>query len=414
MRWTGFALLALAYVLVFFHRMAPAIVSPDLQADLGVDATRLGILAASYYYVYTLMQPLSGLAADMLGPRMAVGLLGLFGGVGSIVFGLAENFAVASAGRLMVGFGVAFVFIGLMKYNSVWFHHRVYGRVSGFTLLIGNLGAVLASGPLAWALGLASWREVFVVLGVVALLLSLAILLLVRLPDHHEHHREFPWHVFGIRGIRWGAVAMFGTVGNVFAFAGLWSLPLLQDRFGLLRDECTFYVTVLMMALAFGALSAGWISDHFGRRRPLAVTGAGMIIGAFLWLVISPISTRAGISANFVLLGLGGGWVSVIFANAKELAGQKSAGFGISVVNTGLFLGAAVMQSMVGWVLDAADPSSGGSGYSVVAWQLAMLCSAAVAVLGLFAAWHLTDSGPALMAASQEDYEGASAKLKTA
>lgn len=400
MRWTGFVLLALAYVLVFFHRMAPAIVSPDLQADLAVDATRLGILAASYYYVYTLMQPLSGLAADMLGPRMAVGLLGMLGGVGSIVFGMADSFAMASVGRLMVGFGVAFVFIGLMKYNSVWFHHRVYGRVSGFTLLIGNLGAVLASGPLAWALGVASWREVFVVLGVLALLLSVAILLFVRLPQEHEHHRELPWHVFGIRGIRWGALAMFGTVGNVFAFAGLWSLPLLQDRFALAREECTFYVTALMLALALGALSAGWISDHLGRRRPLAITGALMLVSGFLILAYAPLQIGFAVTANFVLLGIGGGWVSVIFANAKELAGQKNAGFGISVVNTGLFLGAAVMQSLVGLVLDIADPTALGTGYSSAAWQLAMLSSAVVAAVGMLAAWRLTDSGPALVAAS--------------
>ncbi len=400
MRWSGFFLLALAYVLVFFHRMAPAIVAPDLQAAFAVDATRLGILAASYYYVYTLMQPLSGLAADMLGPRLAVGLLGLVGGVGSIIFGLAESFAVASIGRLLVGLGVAFVFIGLMKYNSVWFHHGVYGRVSGFTLLLGNLGAVLASGPLAAVLGFASWRTVFVALGVIAILLSLAILLFVRLPAAHEHHRKPPWHIFRVAGIRWGALAMFGTVGNVFAFAGLWSLPLLQDRFGLNRDQASVYITALMLALAFGALSAGWISDHLGRRRPLAITGAAMLVAGFTLLALTPWSLGLGATLIFVVLGLGGGWVSVIFANAKELSGAASAGFGISMVNTGLFLGAAVMQSLFGLVLDVMDPAAAGSGYDAEAWRWGLLCSAAVAALGLFAATRLTDSGPALVAAS--------------
>ncbi len=405
MRWSGFVLLALAYVLVFFHRMAPAVVAPDLQAAFAVDATRLGVLAASYYYVYTLMQPLSGLAADMLGPRLAVGLLGLLGGAGSIVFGLADSFAVASVGRLMVGTGVAFVFIGLMKYNSVWFHHGVYGRVSGFTLLLGNLGAVLASGPLAAVLGFASWRTVFVALGVIAIALSVAILLFVRLPDTHEHHRKAPWHILRIRGIRWGALAMFGTVGNVFAFAGLWSLPLLQDRFGLERDAASVYVTVLMLALAFGALSAGWISDHLGRRRPLAITGGGMLVLGFGLLALAPWSPGVSVALVFVVLGLGGGWVSVIFANAKELAGAASAGFGISMVNTGLFLGAAVMQSLFGLVLDLADPTALGSGYSIEAWRWGLLCSAGVAAVGMFAATRLTDSGPALVAASPADSE---------
>lgn len=403
MRWSGFVLLALAYVLVFFHRMAPAVVSPDLQTAFAVDATRLGVLAASYYYIYTLMQPLSGLAADMLGPRLAVGLLGLVGGVGSIVFGLADTFAVASIGRLLVGFGVAFVFVGLMKYNSVWFHHSVYGRVSGFTLLLGNLGAVLASGPLAVLLGLASWRTVFVVLGIVAIALSVAILLFVRLPANHQHHRQKPWHILRLPGIRWGALAMFGTVGNVFAFAGLWSLPMLQDRVAMSRDAASAYVTVLMLALAFGALSAGWISDHLGRRRPLAITGAALITLGFVLLALLPWTPGISVAVLFVVLGMGGGWVSVVFANAKELSGPQAAGFGISMVNTGVFFGAAVMQSLFGVMLDLLDPQAHGHDYALLAWQGALLASAGVAAVGLWACVRMTDSGPALVAASATD-----------
>ena len=125
-------------------------VAPDLQAALAVNATRLGLLTASYFYIYTALQPAAGLAADWLGPRRAVGWLGLVGGAGSIVFGLADSFAMASVGRLLVGAGTAFLFVGLMKYNSLWFSAERYGRISGLTLLIGNLGALLAAAPLAW------------------------------------------------------------------------------------------------------------------------------------------------------------------------------------------------------------------------------------------------------------------------
>lgn len=398
MRWTGFFLLAMAHVLGFFHRMAPAIVAPDLQLDLALDATQLGILAASYYYMYTLMQPVSGLAADHLGPRLAVGLLGLVGGVGSIVFGLAEDFAMASIGRLLVGGGVAFAFVGLMKYNSLWFAPAVYGRVAGFTLLVGNMGAVLASGPLAWALGYAAWRGIFVGLGVAGIVLSLAILLLVRLPKAVEVSRPQPIKVLGMPAVHWGALAMFGTVGNVFAFSGLWSLPLLQERFGLSLGVASAHVTALMLALAFGALSAGWVSDWVGRRRPIAICGGLMVLSGFALLAWAPWGPGWSAVLLFVWLGWGAGWVSVVYANAKELAGQRSAGFAMSLSNTGLFLGAAVMQSLFGLALDWVDPIH-TDGYAFAAWQAGLYLSAACAALGLFAAWKMTDSGPKLVAA---------------
>lgn len=400
MRWTGFALLVTAFVMGFFHRMAPAVVAPDLQADFAVDATRLGLLAASYYYLYTLMQPISGLAADALGPRLAVGLLGMVGGVGSIVFGLADSFAMASLGRLLVGFGTAFLFVGLMKYNSLWFAPSVYGRVAGLTILIGNLGAVLAAGPLAWVLGFADWRDIFVGLGVAGIVLSMVIIASVRVPEDYAHTRPDIGKVLKISGVRWGTLAMFCTVGNVFAFSGLWSLPLLQDRFGLSRAAASDHVTVLMLALSAGALSAGYLSDRLGRRRLVAQLGAAAIFAAYAGLVLLPWAPGWSAMSLFILLGLGGGWVSVIYANAKELAGGSSAGFAMSVVNTGLFLGAALVQSGFGWVLDWIDPTAAGRDYSLLAWQSGLGLCLGIAMIGAVACWRLTDSGTRLVAPS--------------
>lgn len=400
MRWTGFALLVMAFVMGFFHRMAPAVVAPDLQSDLGVDATRLGLLAASYYYLYTLMQPVSGWAADSLGPRLAVGLLGMVGGVGSIVFGLADSFAMASLGRLLVGFGTAFLFVGLMKYNSLWFAPSVYGRVAGLTLLIGNLGAVLAAGPLAWVLGFADWRSIFVGLGMAGIVLSVVIIASVRVPADYTHTRPEVRKVLAITGVRWGMLAMFCTIGNVFAFSGLWSLPLLQDRFDLPRAAASSHVTVLMLGLASGALSAGYLSDRLGRRRLVALLGAAAIVSAYAGLLVLPWTPGWSAMTLFVLLGVGGGWVSVIYANAKELAGGASAGFAMSVVNTGLFLGAALVQSGFGWVLDWVDPVAAGSDYSMLAWQSGLGLCLGVSVIGAVACWRLTDSGARLVAPS--------------
>lgn len=46
-----------------------------------------------------------------------------------------------------MGLGVSVVFVGLMKSNTLWFRDRDYGFISGLTLLLGNVGAILAAGP---------------------------------------------------------------------------------------------------------------------------------------------------------------------------------------------------------------------------------------------------------------------------
>src|SRR5690606_21564059 len=108
-----------------------------------------------------------------LGSRFAVTLGNIVAGAGSVLFGLAESFGTASSGRFLVGLGVSVVFVGLMKSNSVWFSERRYGTISGLTLLLGNVGAIAATGPLALLLVHVDWRALFVALGALAMGLGL-------------------------------------------------------------------------------------------------------------------------------------------------------------------------------------------------------------------------------------------------
>jgi sugar phosphate permease len=254
LRWGGYAVLILAYMTVYFHRMAPGVVASDLMAAFHASGAALGSLAAMYYYVYTAMQIPAGVLADTLGARVGVTLGCLVAGAGSMLFGLAETIEVASFGRLLVGFGVSVVFVGLMRSNTQWFSQRRYGLISGVTLMLGNLGSILAAGPLALLLGLTSWRSVFVVMGVLSLGVAGLTIWLVRnrpedaglpsvremegQPPHPERHRHWVLDLRGVltTGTIWpNFFVMFGVTGSLFAFAGLWGVPLMRDLYGLDR-----------------------------------------------------------------------------------------------------------------------------------------------------------------------------------
>jgi sugar phosphate permease len=370
-RWSIYAVLILAYMSVFFHRMAPAVVSAELMTAFHTTGAALGSLAAMYYYVYTAMQLPAGVLADTVGTRSVATLGNLVAGVGSILFGLAETMEMAMAGRFLVGLGVSVIFVGLMKSNTVWFRERIYGLISGVTLLLGNIGSVLAAGPLAWLLGHVSWRSAFVGIGVLSLLLALLSLLIVRnRPEHagfpslramegKAAHAEREKHWLHDMGEVWSNLRVwpgfwfnFGMAGSLFAFAGLWGIPLLRDVHGLSRDEAAQYTTLTLLAMAVGTLLLGWISDRLGRRKPVMAMSALLYLltcAGLLWLPWTP---GAGGMALFALLGLCGSGFVLSYACAKEVCAPALSGMAISVVNTGLFLGAAIMQPLFGWVLD--------------------------------------------------------------
>ena len=371
MRWTIYSVLIAAYMLAFFHRFAPAMVSAELTRSFGITAAALGSLAAMYFYIYTAMQLPAGVLADTLGSRFAVTLGNIVAGAGSVLFGLAESFGTASAGRFLVGLGVSVVFVGLMKSNSVWFSERRYGTISGLTLLLGNVGAIAATGPLALLLVHVDWRALFVALGAIAMGLGLLSWWIVRdkpedlgFPSVREMEgraahapRTRHWihdlrSVLANRRLWPGFLFDFGITGSLFGMLGLWAVPLLRHVHGLSRSEASMYTTLATATFALGCLGAGTLSDRMRRRRPVLRAGALVYLLVCVSLLFLPWRPGPGALGLFALLGLSAGSFVVAYAHAKEVTAPALAGMAIAWVNTGLFLGTALFQPLFGWAMD--------------------------------------------------------------
>lgn len=413
-RWSIYSILVAIYMLVFFHRMAPAVISADLMLAFNTSGAALGSLAAMYFYIYTAMQIPAGVLADTLGARATISAGSLVAGCGSIMFGLAGTFAGASVGRALVGLGVSVVFVGLFKSNSVWFSDRNFGMISGLTLLLGNIGAIASAGPLAGLLKLYSWRSVFVMLGGITLLLAVLALVVIRnRPEDmgfpslremegktsHAPRRQHWWSdlksVVGT-GAAWPVLWVdLGMVGSMLAFVGLWAIPFLRDVHGLGRSAAAVYTTSSLAGFAVGSMLAGWLSDRIGRRKPVILAGTLLYALACLGLAYLPWHPGPIGIAQFAVLGFSAGGFIVTFANAKEVVAPALSGMAVGLVNTGLFFGAAVMQPLFGWAMDLGWDGRVVNGLRVYApadYHTGFLIMLAFAALGVAGACRIRET----------------------
>lgn len=410
LRWTAFIVVGLAFVLSFFHRFAPAAIASDLQAAFQIHSAALGGLAATYFYVYTLMQIPTGVLADTLGPRRIVAAGGVIAGLGSLLFGLADSFSLATVGRLLVGLGVSVTFIALLKLNAVWFNERHFGTLTGLTILLGNLGAVLAASPLAWALGHISWREVFVVIGLLSLFLAWLAWWLVRdnpsqvglpslreldgktaHPAHHGHWYDGLMHVAGNRATWPGFFVNLGVSGTLFAFAGLWAVPFLTQGHGWDRTTATAHTSILLAAFAIGAFFIGTLSDRLGRRKPVVIITCGLYLTTWIPLLFGWELQSGWSHALFFLMGLGAAGFTLTWACAKEVNRHALSGMATSLVNTGAFLGAAILQPLVGWAIDHAAEGSGPP-LNLTHYQVGVAVLTVFALFGWMASFALRET----------------------
>lgn len=398
-----FAIVLAGYVLSFFHRTAPAAIATELQQAFGIPATLLGTLAATYFYVYTLLQIPVGVLADTVGPRRLLAGGSAVAGIGSLAFALAPDWEIAAAGRTLVGIGVSVAFISILKINATWFEARRFATLNGVTMFAGNLGAVVAGAPLAWVVTQASWRAVFVALAMLSFALAAASWWRVR--DRPEEFGFAPvapiapsrarldWRAALVAVLAnratWPAFAVNVTVGGCYlAFAGLWAVPWLEHAYGYPRVVAAQHASLLLLGVAIGAVAIGVVSDRIGNRR--VVMRVCTIAFALSWLpwIAHAAWPLAATLAWFFLMGLILPGFTLSWTIAKEANRPEHSGIATSVVNTGIFLGTGILQPLVGWAIDRA----GATGGLASAWNLGIALLAGAAALGALASLLVRES----------------------
>ncbi len=414
LRWTSYTLVVLGYMLAYFHRMAPASISSDLQQSFMASGVALGGMAAAYFYTYTVMQIPVGVMADVLGARKIVAIGAVLSGIGSLMLGMADTLSMATYGRVLVGLGVSVMFISLMKLNSVWFHDRHFGTVGGMTLLLGNLGAVLAAAPLVWLVAQTSWRNVFIGVGFFSMVLGVLVWFFVRShpgevglptmrelegkeshPAHEGHWYDGLIKVMKNRATWPGFWPNLGIGGSLFAFAGLWAVPYLRDVYGMDRTTAANHTTVLLLSFAVGSLFSGWLSDKLGKRLPVIL--GGLMIYVLCWLPIV-FDWRFPVSLGYVLfslMGIGASGFTLTWSSVKEVNPPALSGMATGVINIGAFLGAAVLQPLVGWAMDQGWDGklvAGARVYSAHNYQMGLSIMLGFAVVGLIGALTIRET----------------------
>lgn len=414
LRWTSYTLVVLGYMLAYFHRMAPAAIATDLQQSFEASGAALGALAAAYFYTYTVMQIPVGVMADTLGIRKIVAIGAAFAGVGSLLFGMADTLAMATVGRILIGLGVSSMFISLMKLNSVWFHDRHFGTVGGMSLMLGNMGSVFAATPLVWAVTHTSWRNVFISVGLFSIVLAVLVWFFVRShpgeaglpsmrelegkeahPLHHGHWYDGLLKVMKNAATWPGFWPNLGVGGSLFAFAGLWGVPYLRDVYGMERTAAANHTMLLLFSFAVGALLVGLLSDRLGKRVPVIVIGIAVYVLCWIPIVFAWNLSASLSYSLFALMGLSASGFTLTWASVKEVNPPALSGMATSVVNTGTFLGAAVLQPLVGWVMDQGWDGklmAGARVYSEHNYQVGLGIMFAFSIAGLIGAFFIRET----------------------
>ena len=395
--WLIWGLAAAFFFSDYLARVAPGVMHRYLQLDFGINEAGFGILTASFYIPYILMQIPVGLTVDRISIRWILTVMSLITAFGCCVFGLADSLLIASIGRMLIGFSAAFAFVSALRLATSWFPPAMLGLLAGLTQALGMLGAAAGEAPVSFLVGAVGWRHSMLIIAFIFIALAALLYQYIQdTPGSKAHEIKFEnrlsifeslrviishrqaWLNALYAGFLFGPTAVIGeSIGPAY----------LQFGRGLTAHAAAFATGLIFIGWGIGGPLSGWLSDKIGRRKPLMIISAicGVILTTLF--VYYPNMDKNTAYFLFFMFGLTNTGVAIAYAVSTEIHDRNVVGTSIAFTNmASIFVGAS-MQPLVGRLVDFV---AGSRGYNVetlllsdfqFGFQILPICSLVALVL---------------------------------
>jgi MFS family permease len=214
-------------------------------------------LVSSYNITYLLMQIPAGIILDRYGSKKVLIVATLICGIGNLLF-ISGGFELAILGRLLVGVGSSFAFIGVLKLALENFPRKHFTIATSIVISLGTLAAAFSQNiSVVVASYNISWIEIFIYSGLFAI--PLAILFQIILPKQASSMQIMPKlnEIFTIskkliknsqlwKNATWGGLIYIPTV-------------VLTSQYGVLYFKDIYGFNTLYSASLITALFMGWV-----------------------------------------------------------------------------------------------------------------------------------------------------------
>lgn len=410
-RWPMYILVVIGYMMTPFHRMAPAIMGPDLMKELGLSAVDFGALGLTFMVAFALAQAPCGILLDRLGARRGVTLVLLLTAIGAFMFSTAQSLTMIIIARAVIAVALGGFLIGGAKIISQWFTTSQYPVMWAMFMGFGTMGGIGATSPLQFMMGKYGWRNSFAIIAAASVVIAIVTYLVMRdrpsdagIPATADELAGEVTPVSqagpaktGMAAIKqlismpqmWlSALLVIGVTSSGQALTALWGGVFLADVYKLAKPVIGEILFASAVGAVLGCFIAGWLMKQIKITGVLITGTLGFLI---LWVYMLLNLRTLGVTELKVIMFLMGVVhmyvIACNFTLIKTLVPSELLGTGMGLVNMCAFIfGAGVFQQIWGIIIQKI--SKGAKPFPVEAFEAAMWLQVVFLIISVGCAFY--------------------------
>jgi MFS family permease len=390
-------MLCVMYFITYVDRVNIGTAASEIQKELHLSNTQLGLVFSAFAYPYLLFQVIGGWVGDRFGPRRTLFWCGLIWAAATISTGFVTGLTTLFIARVALGFGEGATFPTATRAMQYWTPAGMRGFAQGLTHAFARLGNAITPPLIAALMAWLTWRGSFIVLGLVSLIWGVIWMLYFRNePRDHpsitaEELESLPPRPSATRPqVPWGPLLQRMWPVTLTYFCYGWSLWLYLNWLPLFFKN-SYHLDIKSSALfASGVFFAGVIGDSLGgilsdrifkRTGNVRFARLSVVVLGFAGALLSlaPILFTHDITLVALCLSSGFFFIEIIIGPIWSVPmdiAPKYSGTAAGLMNTGSAFAAIVSPLVAGYVIDVTGN-----------WYLPFIMSIGLLLLGGFCAF---------------------------